>query len=103
MLTFEPPYHQKSRETKILFLVFLDQVKHGNYEFEVESVKFEYHFLKIFQFWWFLQKITLNTVYLESGEKQHIGLIEKLRLAIETIIIDPKNIQGTLNNFFQNK
>ena len=37
--------------------------------------------------------------YLESGEEQHIDLIEKLRLAIEKIKIDLKSIQGTLNNF----
>ena len=33
--------------------------------------------------------------YFKSGEEQHIDLIEKLRLAIETIKIDSKNIQGT--------
>ena len=37
-------------------------IKHENYEFEVESLKFEYHFLKIFQFWGFLKKTTVNQI-----------------------------------------
>ena len=43
MLTYEPPYRQKSYEPKF-FLVNLDQVKHEYYEFEIKLVKFEYHF-----------------------------------------------------------
>ena len=68
MLSFEPPYHQKIYEP--IFLLYLDQVKHENYEFEVKSVKFEYHFKKIFQFSWFLQKITLKIKWkLKIAEK----------------------------------
>ena len=49
MLTFEPPYTTKKViNKKVYFLVYWDQVKHKNYEFEVNFVKFEYHFKKIF-------------------------------------------------------
>ena len=56
MLTFEPPYHKKVMNQNF-FLVYLDQVKHENYEFEVEIKKIKN---RIFKFSWFLLKITLK-------------------------------------------